>query len=405
MARAWAEAAVAATDAPPQAGPSDGPGADPPGSACASSPGSLAASLLAAAMALPMGPAARAETPPERGVIAIKYLDYLDSQPGADRIAVRAPSLLISAPVAGDWSVLGTYLSDSISGASPAYHSTALTRMRDKRTAGTVSVSRYFPNGLVTVGGSLSTENDYLSRGLFFQGALSTDDRNTTWNLGLAATRDLINPSNGIVEHERKRIAELIVGITQVVTRRDIVQLTLGRSQGRGYFSDPYKALDRRPRERNHTTLMARWNHHVEATDGVTRLSYRYYTDTYAIRAHTLGAEYVQPLGRGWTVMPLIRLYTQNSARFYVDVNPDSGPFPTNPPPDATHYSLDQRLSSFGALTLGLKVAWQIDADWQVDVKFEQYRQRGQWALSGGGSPGLEPFNARSIRVGISRQF
>lgn len=389
MGRGLAEAAVAATDASLEVHP----------------PGGLAASLLAAAMALPMTPAARAETPPERGVIAIKYLDYLDSQPGADRIAVRAPSLLISAPVAGDWSVAGTYISDAISGASPAYHTTALTRLRDKRTAGTFSVSRYFANGLVTVGGSVSTEKDYLSRGLFVQAALSSDDKNTTWNLGLAATRDVINPTNGIVEQERKRIADLIVGVTQVVTRRDIVQLTIGYSQGSGYFSDPYKALDNRPRERNHTTVLARWNHHMEATEGIARLSYRYYTDTYAIRAHTLGAEYVQPLGQGWSVMPLVRLYTQKSARFYVDVDPAAGPFPTNPPPDATYYSLDQRLSSFGAVTLGLKVSKQIDADWLVDVKFEQYRQRGQWALAGTGSPGLEPFNARSIQVGISRQF
>lgn len=103
--------------------------------------------------------------------------------------------------------------------------------------------------------------------------------------------------------------------------------------------------------------------------------------------------------------MPLVRLYTQKSARFYVDVDPDAGPFPTNPPPDATYYLLDQRLSSFGAVTLGVKVAKQIDADWLVDVKFEQYQQRGHWALAGKGSPGLEPFNARSIQVGISRQF
>ena len=43
-----------------------------------------------------MTPAARAETPPERGVIAIKYLDYLDSQPGADRITTAALAARLS---------------------------------------------------------------------------------------------------------------------------------------------------------------------------------------------------------------------------------------------------------------------------------------------------------------------
>ena len=34
-----------------------------------------------------------AQTPPERGQIAIKYLDYLDSQPGASRVRVQAAAL------------------------------------------------------------------------------------------------------------------------------------------------------------------------------------------------------------------------------------------------------------------------------------------------------------------------
>ena len=36
---------------------------------------------------------AHAETAPERGYVTFKMLDYLDSQPGADRIRVRAPAL------------------------------------------------------------------------------------------------------------------------------------------------------------------------------------------------------------------------------------------------------------------------------------------------------------------------
>ncbi len=365
----------------------------------------LGASLLAAAVALPMGPSAHAETPPERGSISFKYLDYFDSQPGADRIQVKAPSLMVTTPVGEDWSLSGTYITDSISGASPAYHTSGLTRLRDFRRAGSLAVTRYFSNGLLTVGATGSTEHDYLSRALYVQAGLSSADKNTTWTLGWAGTRDVINPTNAIVENERKRTDELLLGITQVMTRNDLVQLNLGYSRGAGYFSDPYKVLDNRPRERNQTKMLVRWNHHIDATEAVTRLSYRYYADTYGIRAHTVGFEYMHPLGRGWAVTPLLRYYTQSAARFYVDVDPESGPFPTNPPDGALYSSLDQRLAGFGAVTVGVKVAKQLNADWLVDVKFEQYGQRSFWKLAGGGSAGLAPFDARSIQLGITRLF
>jgi hypothetical protein len=365
----------------------------------------LGLGLMAAALALPAIQPAHAESAPERGTIALKALDYLDSQPGADRIRVRANSLLIQAPVAGEWLLGGTLTSDSISGASPAYHTSALTNMHDKRHAIELSATRYFANASLTVGANVSSESDYLSRGLSVQGSLSSDSKNTTWTAGLGINHDVINPSNQIVDHETKRVTDLLLGVTQVITTHDIAQLNLGHSFGSGYFSDPYKVMDNRPRERNHTTLMARWNHHFEASGGTLRSSWRYYTDSFGVKAHTLGFEYVQPLGQGWTVMPLLRLYTQTAARFYVDADPSTDPFPPNPPADAVYYTEDQRLSAFGARTVGLKVSKQLDADWLVDLKLESYGQRAAWTIGGTGSPGLAPFHARSIQLGVSRQF
>ena len=89
-----------------------------------------------------------------------------------------------------------------------------------------------------------------------------------------------------------------LIGVTRVLTTQDIVQLNFGYSKGSGYYSDPYKLNDNRPRERNALTALARWNHHFDdnGTDGTVHLSYRYYSDTFGIRANTLDAEYVQPL-------------------------------------------------------------------------------------------------------------
>ncbi|MFS2136542.1 DUF3570 domain-containing protein [Duganella sp. Dugasp56] len=369
---------------------------------------SLAASIMAAALMLP-GVQAHAETPPANGSISLGYLDYKDSQSGLDRITVHSPSVAIVAPVAGVWSIGASLVSDDVSGASPRYHTaiSGASHMQDHRTAGDASVTRYFERGSVTVGAAYSTEHDYVSRALSLQGSYESENKNTTWTVGVGHADDRIDPVNRIVSNEKKRTTNVLLGVTQVLTTNDIAQLTLTHSAGEGYFSDPYKSLDNRPRSRDESTLLARWNHHLASTGGTSRLSYRYYRDSFGVRGHTLGEEYVQPLSDGWTVTPEVRLYTQSAASFYYDPVYDTrlgAPFP--PGYNGSGYmSADQRLSGFGAVTLALKVSKQLDKLWSVDVKVSAYQQRGSWRLFHEGSPGLDAFRAQTIQIGINRQW
>lgn len=386
----------------------------------------LGATLLSAAMALPcvMG-VAHAESAPEKGTLSFKYLDYkerqqligdaakgdagLYSKSGAstfdDRIRVKATASSVMLPLNAEWSMAGTLITDSISGASPAYHTEALTAMKDFRRAVDTSLTRYLTNGTVTVGLNHSGENDYISRGVSLLATRATEDKNTTWTAGVGLNRDVINPSNRIVFNETKHVTDFILGVTQVLSMNDIVQFNLGSFKGRGYFSDPYKIYDERPRNRSHETLLARWNHHFSDLNGTSRLAYRYYTDNWGIRSHTFDAEWVQAFGEGWRVAPALRFYTQTAANFYVEADPSLSPFPPNPPANARYFSEDQRVSAFGGFTMGVKLSKQLNLDTKVDVKFEQYGQKGAWTLLGSGSKGLAPFYARSLQVGITHSF
>lgn len=370
--------------------------------------GGRAASILTAALMLP-GVQAHAEAPPTNGSISVGYLDYRDSQSGLDRIRVKAPSIAIMAPVAGVWSVSGSLVVDDVSGASPRYHTaiSGASRMSDDRKAGDVSATRYLERGSVTVGAAYSTEHDYVSRALSLQGSWESESRNTTWSAGIGHADDRIDPVNGIVKDERKRTNNFLLSVTQVLTMNDVVQLTLGHDAGTGYFSDPYKTLDNRPRSRSESTLLARWNHHIASTGGTSRLSYRYYRDSFGVRGHTLGGEYVQPLSGGWTMTPEVRLYTQSAARFYYDPVYDAqlgAPFP--PGYNGGGYmTADQRLSGFGAVTLALKVSKQLDKLWSVDVKASAYQQRGSWRLFHAGSPGLDALRAQTLQIAVNRQW
>ncbi len=366
----------------------------------------LTQAILAAALAIPgIGAAA---TPPERAVLSLKRLDYQDSQPGWDRIHVDTTLLGAIIPLNDEWSMDGGVVIDTVSGASPSYHSQRLGsgKMHDVRRAEDVSVTRYFSLASVTLGASHSAENDYLSNALTLKLSLSSDNKNTTYDFGIAGNKDTITVPVAGIDHERKRGVDVIVGITQVLSMNDIVQFNVSYGAGQGFYSDPYKFFDNRPRQKNQTALVGKWNHHVKSWGTTERLSYRYYDDSFGIRAHTLGLEHVQPLTDGWTLTPAIRLYSQSAANFYVGV--ESPPFPTIPAgftPGTTIISQDQRLSAFGARTLGLKIAKEIGTDWVVDMKYEHYEQRTAWHIGGDGSVGLEPFRARSVVLGVTYLF
>jgi len=364
----------------------------------------LGQALLAAAMLLPG--LSHAESAPERGAISMKYLYYKEDQAGLDRIQVHAPSISVLAPLAGEWSLAASATTDDVSGASPRYHTavSGASRMADQRKAGDVSLTRYLENGSISVGAAYSNEHDYRSRALSVQANLLSADRNTTWSLGLGGSDDAIHPVNRIVENASRQTINLLAGVTQVLTPVDIAQLTLTHSRGHGYYSDPYKLVDNRPGERQQSTLLTQWNHRLIDADATTRLSYRYYRDSYGISAHTLNAEWVQSLSHGWTLTPALRLYTQRAAQFYFDPVYGSEPFPPGYVFGGSAYtSADQRLAGFGAATLGLKVAKQIDRDWSVDVKFERYQQRSAWRVFGSGSPGLAALHANSVQIGFTR--
>ena len=364
-----------------------------------------AGALLAAALALPgvMPASVLAQTAPDQGLIALKYVDYRDWQPGGDRIHVHSPSLYLLKPISDSLAVEGSLVYDGISGASPLYHNTLSGAsgkggVTDYRTAGNLKLTKYLDHAAIGVGAAISSERDYLSRAVSLDVRVSSDDRNRTFAFGLAGASDDINSVNGVAEGKHKRTVEMLVGVTQALSADAIVQSNLTWSTGQGYYSDPYKTIDIRPDSRRVLAWLTRYNQHLSRFDATLALSYRYVRDSFGSDSHTVEAAWHQPLSDGWSVRPSLRYYTQAAADFYFDP-----PFPEgfsfgNP------YTADTRLSAFGALTPGVAIAKLLPDGWQVDLKVEFYRQRADWR-PGGGSPGIEPLSARWIRTGVSKAF
>ena len=373
-----------------------------------------AASLLSAALALPglaaglsatVAPPAHAESAPEQGAIDLKYLFYRDWQPGGSRMQVSAPSLHVLMPLQGPYALEGSFVLDSISGASPLFHNSLSGASglgaNDLRKAGDLKLTRYFDRAAVGVGFAYSTEHDYVSRAFNLDVRLASENNNTTVAFGIGRASDDIDSVNLVARGESKRTTDMMAGITQVLSAQDIVQSNITYAVGRGYFNDPYKAIDERPDHRDQLAWLTRWNHYVSSLDATLRLSARYYRDTFGIRAVTLGAEWVQQAG-SWTVTPSLRYYAQGAADFY-----RGPPFPVGFV-FGQPYSADQRLSAFGALTPGLKIAKALPDGWHVDFKAEYYEQRSDWRrLVGANNSGrdLLPLKAQFYQVGLGKNF
>ncbi len=311
-------------------------------------------------------------------------------------------------PLGARFAVEAGVVVDEVSGASPRYYSdvSGASRMVDRRTAVDAKLTHYRERSAYALSATRSKENDYLSQAVAAEGRWSSEDNNNTLGLSLGASSDTITPTEGgvlgVVRDTRKS-GEFMLSLTRAVSRNDLVQLSLGYAGGRGYYDDPYKQGDRRPRERKATTLTGRWNHFFEAVDGTLRSSWRSYSDSFGIRAQTLELQWVQPLGPLFKLSPSLRAYTQSAANFYVDPVTDLDIYP-GPGNGADYSTADQRLAAFGAITLGIKgeLRW---ADWTFDLKLEKYEQRSNWRVGGKGSPAIDPFHATMVQVGMAYAF
>ena len=110
--------------------------------------------------------AAHAQAAPDKGIFELQYLSYRDWQPGQNRMKVDAPAFYALVPLSDTLVVEGGMVYDAMSGASPLFFNTLSgASIFDYRTAGDVKVTKYFDGYAVSVGGFVSSEQDFLSRG------------------------------------------------------------------------------------------------------------------------------------------------------------------------------------------------------------------------------------------------
>jgi len=262
-------------------------------------------------------------------------------------------------------------------------------------------LSRYL-KGIFSV--NASSEFDYTSLGISATLARDFNNRNTTLTSGVSYSLDTVEPVGGIPDgltamptttavnkaspggSDDKTVADLLIGVTQVIDRRTLMQFNYTYGMDDGYLTDPYKILsvvidpssdtlagtpylyEKRPDSRTRNALY--WKTVHQFSEDVVNFSYRYYWDDWGISSHTFDARYRYEMGGGHYLMPHARYYLQDKADFYYYKLTDG---------DIPQYaSADYRLADLSTTTLGLKYGIELANDSELSIRAELMKQQSE---------------------------
>lgn len=266
------------------------------------------------------------------------------------------------------------------------------------------------PDYTASGGLHISKEYDYLSLGINGNIAIDFDRKNSTFSAGFSYFQDTFTPEGGIPKpfasmlvgdssdptwdeefaktrigsEDDKSTADILLGFTQVINRRMLMQFNYSYSMVDGYLTDPFKILsvvddngvaqdyvyESRPDSRIKQSIYAQSLYHFDTT--VLDVSYRYMWDDWEITSHTIDSRFRIPLsdsfGRESYLQPHFRFYQQSAADFYRPFIMDNDLLPA-------FASADYRIGEMTAFTVGLKYGMLVNNGHELSFRLEYYSQ------------------------------
>ncbi|HCC20945.1 MAG TPA: hypothetical protein DEP88_06825 [Verrucomicrobiales bacterium] len=331
-------------------------------------------------------------------------LSYQVYQERADRIRIESYYFRTQFDFDNGTTLKFQYLEDAISGASPTgalpgNEQSFLTEIEDVRTGVLYALSHQFGDHTVEAEFSRSSEDDYLSYGFALSDKWELNQKNTTFTYGVNYIDDQVTVLG--LPDQGKKSYDLFAGVTQIIDKNTTVSINFTMGYSEGYLNDPYKLIQRnetinfpgippipvvnvysenRPDSRFRQVLQLEGKHFFEKANASLDVMLRFSNDDYGVFSQTAEVEWRQGIGDSWEINPFMRYYQQNAADFFTNtlnniavVNP-----PTYPDGSGPHYSSDYRLSSFNALSLGLRLRYEISENISMSAAYEYYTMSGQ---------------------------
>jgi hypothetical protein len=177
---------------------------------------------------------------------------------------------------------------------------------------------------------------------------------------------------------------DLLLGVTQVMTRRWLLSANYSYGSASGPQSDPYRLIsvvdtvtgepvvqryESRPDSRRKQSLFV--DNKVHLQHGVLDLGLRAYQDDWGIQSLTADVRYHLALRQDFYVEPHVRYYSQGAADFFHYYLRNGATLPA-------YASSDARLAKFNAQTFGAKLGARAADNLELSVRGEYYVQHGQ---------------------------
>lgn len=278
-------------------------------------------------------------------------------------------------------------------------HYLPMQAFNDERVALNGELSRRLGDYILTGGLAVSNESDYNS----FAASLKLDrefnNKNTVVSAGFSITHDLVKDI-ALHSWDDKNTLEGLIGLTQVIDPRTLFTIDYTFGSESGFLNDQYKVAqvgtdiipEQRPKFRDRNTIYMSLSHFFDCLNGSIETDYRYYKDSYGIRANTVDVRWNQKIGSQLIISPNVRYYQQTAADFYAVQFAAPQPF----------FSADYRLSRLATLGYGVTVTWKPSAKFAVDAGYERY---AMWGLDGGATPAAAYPNANMVTLGVKIWF
>ena len=348
---------------------------------------------------------------------------------------ITGESVLVRKKFSEQFAVQANYFIDKVSGASVDVLSNASV-IKDERKQKSLSLDYIHDKTQYNLSYTNSTERDYISNTTHFSLSQDMFGDLTTVTLGFTDSRNKVGENNGTsnlpkiawLGHAESRSYE--GGLSQVITKNLIAGATLEVITDQGLLSNPYRSIRYTvdpsinplgyalgspvfPNTRTSTAVEARAKYYLPYRAAAS-VSYRYFTDTWGIRANTVELGYTQPVSNMFIFEGRLRHYSQNHATFYGDLFPFAN--------SQNFEARDQNLATSTNNTIDAKVTWAFAPEGflvfkratasfdvsRIQFKYKDFRDTRDFTINNGYAPGTEPlyaFNAMIYQVYISMFF
>ena len=282
-------------------------------------------------------------------------------------ITIDGPSVLVRKNFADKVSISANYYADNISSAS-IDAVTQASEYTEARTQTSIAADYLNDKSTLSYSFTKSVENDFDATTNSFGVSQEMFGSMTTVSLSYSFGDNIVTKTGDENFLEFSDFKDYRASLSQVLTKNLIMTLAYDIITDEGFLNNPYRSiryldsnnvdgysfqLEKYPETRTSNAASVALRYYLPYRAAVYG-SYRYFTDTWGIKADTYEVGYVHPLEENWTFETSFRFYSQTEANFYSDL------FPFQDPQNV--YARDKELSTFTDYNLGLGVIYEFSA-------------------------------------------